>query len=174
MHTPRRTLPEKVASLVREWGGAALYANIEHEVDELRRDIRVLNLLSGNNIPCSFVHDRCVVPPGQLGTKQGKQYSVYGPWLKAWTAYVNSHSETLTRAPDPTANDKTVRDGPFARLFGAKPADELEGFECEDAREMKDYWPAGTDAALQASHASVRSTAFPLRLRRPDRSCSVS
>ncbi|KZW04074.1 hypothetical protein EXIGLDRAFT_737781 [Exidia glandulosa HHB12029] len=139
IHTPRRTLPEKVASLMAEWGAGTVYANIEHEVDELRRDLRLLALFPG----AKFVHDRCVVPPGQLETKQGKQYAVYGPWLKQWTP--------LERAADPTPNDRSVRDGPFKSFFGMKPVDVLEGFECEDAQEMEDYWPAGTDAALKAS-----------------------
>jgi deoxyribodipyrimidine photo-lyase len=53
-----------------------VYANIEYEVDELRRDIAVCKLAKDHRIITSFVHDKLVVEPGLLSTKQGKPYTV--------------------------------------------------------------------------------------------------
>lgn len=53
-----------------------LFANIEYEVDELRRDINVCNLANERDILPTFVHDKLVVEPGLLSTKQGKPYAV--------------------------------------------------------------------------------------------------
>ena len=75
-HKPRRTLPEKVISLLEEWHVKGLYANIEYEVDELRRDIRVCELGHKRGIGCSFVHDKLIVEPGILKTKEGRAYAV--------------------------------------------------------------------------------------------------
>ena len=53
-----------------------LFANIEYEVDELRRDITVCNLAKDNRILPHFFHDKLIVEPGLLSTKQGKPFSV--------------------------------------------------------------------------------------------------
>lgn len=53
-----------------------LFANIEYEVDELRRDIAVARLAHDNGILPTFVHDKLIVAPGLLSTKQGKPYTV--------------------------------------------------------------------------------------------------
>jgi deoxyribodipyrimidine photo-lyase len=53
-----------------------LFANIEYEVDELRRDITVCNLAKDKGILPNFLHDKLIVEPGLLSTKQGKPFSV--------------------------------------------------------------------------------------------------
>jgi deoxyribodipyrimidine photo-lyase len=53
-----------------------VFANIEYEVDELQRDITVSKLAHENGILPTFLHDKLVVEPGLLSTKQGKPYSV--------------------------------------------------------------------------------------------------
>jgi deoxyribodipyrimidine photo-lyase len=75
-HTPRKTLPDEVIKLARKWGAARLYANIEYEIDELRRDLRIVHLATMGNIRAEFFSDRCVVEPGALATKTGNQYAV--------------------------------------------------------------------------------------------------
>ena len=44
LHSKRRTLPSHVISLLQSGNAIRLFANIEYEVDELRRDITVCNL----------------------------------------------------------------------------------------------------------------------------------
>ncbi len=53
-----------------------MFANIEYEVDELRRDITVCSLAKERGILSTFVHDKLIVEPGSLSTKQGKPYTV--------------------------------------------------------------------------------------------------
>lgn len=60
-----------------------LFANIEYEVDEIRRDIAVCKLAKDNGILPTFVHDKLIVEPGLLSTKQGKPYTVRPCTLKA-------------------------------------------------------------------------------------------
>lgn len=75
-HSPRKTLPARVISLLSELKARHLFANIEHEVDELRRDIQVCELGKTAGVSCSFVHDKCIIAPGTVHTKEGKTYTV--------------------------------------------------------------------------------------------------
>lgn len=63
-----------------------LFANIEYEVDELRRDLRICELAQDGGINTTFIHDKLVVEPGVLSTKQGKPFTVcYYCFLIAYT-----------------------------------------------------------------------------------------
>jgi deoxyribodipyrimidine photo-lyase len=75
-HTPRRTIPSFVLSLLRTFKATHLYANIEYEVDELRRDIKICELAKAQGIKPVFCHDKCIVAPGIIETKEGKTYTV--------------------------------------------------------------------------------------------------
>jgi deoxyribodipyrimidine photolyase len=76
LHSKRRTLPSHVISLLQSVNATRLFANIEYEVDELRRDITVCNLAKDKGILPNFFHDKLIVEPGLLSTKQGKPFSV--------------------------------------------------------------------------------------------------
>lgn len=76
-HTPRTTLPARILSILSDWNAHHLFANIEYEIDELRRDIKVCELSRENGkIGCTFVHDKCIIEPGLVKTKEGKAYTV--------------------------------------------------------------------------------------------------
>ena len=69
-------MPARVVSLLSELQAKNLFANIEHEVDELRRDIQVCELSKIAGVSCSFVNDKCIIAPGMIKTKEGKTYTV--------------------------------------------------------------------------------------------------
>ncbi|KAG9086554.1 hypothetical protein FRC06_003028 [Ceratobasidium sp. 370] len=149
-HTPRKTLPEEIIKLVRKWGAARLYANIEYQVDELRRDLQIVHLATLGNIRVEFFSDRCVVEPGALATKSGNQYAVYTPWWKNWVATLAQDGSRLEESPPPTANDNSIRTHPkFSDLFESNVPESVEGFECHDREKMIELWPAGAEAAQQ-------------------------
>jgi deoxyribodipyrimidine photo-lyase len=77
-HTPRRTLPQRVMEFMNSINATHLYANMEYEVDELRRDIRTCQLARESRIHVSITHDKLLVKPGTLSTQQGKPYTVSG------------------------------------------------------------------------------------------------
>lgn len=66
-----------------------VYANIEYEVDELRRDIATVKKAREKGIEVVCVHDRLVVPPGKVLSKQGKPMSVYSPWQRGEPEYLS-------------------------------------------------------------------------------------
>lgn len=54
-----------------------MFANIEYEVDELRRDINLCEIANeAGKVSCTFIHDRCIVSPGDVRTKNGRGYTV--------------------------------------------------------------------------------------------------
>lgn len=76
-HDLRATLPERVMAILADWKVTQLFANVEYAVDELRRDIRVCELANqGGTVRCAFVHDKCIIAPGAVKTKEGRGYTV--------------------------------------------------------------------------------------------------
>lgn len=59
-----------------------VFANIEYEVDELRRDIAVVKKGRDKGIEVVCLHDKLVVPPGRVKSLQDKPYSVYSPFQR--------------------------------------------------------------------------------------------
>lgn len=137
-------------SLLNQWRVKKLYANIEYEVDELRRDIKICQLAKKDGIQCRFVHDKLVVEPGAVLTQQGKPYAVFSPFHRTWIDALNKHLEWIEEAPVPEPNPPSVREDPiFSPLFDSTVPDHVEGFECKDKELMTTVWPAGHDSAKQ-------------------------
>ncbi|PRP75200.1 hypothetical protein PROFUN_15963 [Planoprotostelium fungivorum] len=149
--TPRKTVPKEIISFCDEFNITKIYANIEYEVDELRRDAVVVHLARESGKAAFFVHDCIIVPPGMLLTKEGKPYSVYGPWFKKWVETVNENDNLLETSEDPEANDESVRkDKSLHSLFEEEIPSEVEGYECADAEKMAQLWPAGYHSARES------------------------
>lgn len=159
-------MPEKVIALLQEWKVTSLFANISYEVDELRRDLKTCQIGQQKDIRCSFIQDKLVVNPGILKTKEGNAYAVrattlttvislsslvkvYSPWQRKWLELLNKNLDWLYEAPEPQANDKSIRSSQYAHLFNSKIPEYVDGFQCNDRDKMVKFWPAGTEVALQ-------------------------
>ncbi|KAJ3558371.1 hypothetical protein NM688_g965 [Phlebia brevispora] len=161
-HSPRRTLPSRVVSLLSEFKAAHLYGNIEHEIDELRRDIQVCQLAKEASINCTLVHDKCIIAPGTVKTKEGKTYTVYSPFLRAWAPHLADEPDPLECASEVHANDPSVRSNPhIGKLFNCSIPNAVEGFELDehDAEIMRTCWPAGEKAAREMLDRFLRTKA---------------
>lgn len=85
----RKDVPRVLCEKLEEWGAAGLYANIEYEVDELRRDTEILERTrearekgEGWRGKVEFFKDFCIISPGELTTKvRGGRTSCSGHWL---------------------------------------------------------------------------------------------
>ncbi|KAA1084311.1 hypothetical protein PGT21_024094 [Puccinia graminis f. sp. tritici] len=158
---PRHQIPEKIIQLLSSWGASYLTANIEHEVDELRRDIQVLNLAREKNIGVDFLHDTCLVEPGKVLTKENKPYSVFGPWQRNWANLINSNlDEYIAAAEDCHPNDPSIKDVEILnQLFECHVPASLPGFElsAEDSKIMLENWKAGEQAAQELLNQFLNS-----------------
>ncbi|KAF9534204.1 DNA photolyase, FAD-binding/Cryptochrome [Crepidotus variabilis] len=150
-HSPRRNIPSFVLGWCETYGARALFANIEYEVDELRRDIQTCKLAIPKGIQVNLFHNKCVIEPGVLFTKQGKAYAVYSPYQRNWIATLNANLPYyLEECPMPTGNAGSVRSSEkFASLFDSPIPETVEGFELEDGdrRKMCEVHPAGEEVA---------------------------
>ncbi|KAI2465301.1 deoxyribodipyrimidine photo-lyase [Annulohypoxylon bovei var. microspora] len=145
----RREIPERILEFMEEWGASHLYANIEYEVDELRREAKMVRLCAEKGLAMVLFHDSCIVPPGALHTGAGKQYAVYSPWFRAWVTHIHSNPELLSPFDPPSKNTPAAREK-VAALFDCEIPDNLEHKRLseEDAERCHATWPAGEREAM--------------------------
>lgn len=86
VHSPKAA---KTAGIVvdaaRDLGCASLYWNDEYEVNESRRDERVRVLAREHGIATRSFTDQVVLDPRSIKTGEGRYYTVFTPFKKAWT-----------------------------------------------------------------------------------------
>ncbi|KAF5344091.1 hypothetical protein D9758_008838 [Tetrapyrgos nigripes] len=152
-HDVRKTLPSGVISFLKDLSCKSLHANIEYEVDELRRDIKVCELAKSSGISATFVHDKCIVEPGLVKTKENKAYAVYSPYQRNWLATLNDDvAHFLDESPKPNPNSEDVcKSKEFSHLFETPVPKSIPGFELddEDRKTMETVWPTGEDVAFE-------------------------
>ncbi|GAA5912336.1 hypothetical protein JCM6882_002564 [Rhodosporidiobolus microsporus] len=164
-HPKRKEIPRVLCEKLEEWGAVGLYANLEYEVDELRRDTEILHRTKearekgeGWAGKVEFFKDFCIVAPGELLTKQGKPYSVYSPFQRSWADLINKNlvDYVVQQNPPLNANDPSAREhAVLSPMFSHKIPTSIEGFELagdDEAERMKRLWPVGegvTDEILR-------------------------
>ncbi|KAK1991670.1 DNA photolyase [Colletotrichum falcatum] len=144
----RKAIPDKVADLMDQWGAGHLFANMEYEVDELRRDAKMVRMFADRGLSYEVLHDTCVVPPGQLTSGSGKQYAVYTPWFKAWVRHVHENLDLLELYDPPARNPSSARDR-FNSLFDSDiPADIADRkLDDEQKKRFRAIFPPGEHEA---------------------------
>lgn len=140
----RREVPASIVSLCEAWGSKHVFCNIEYEVDELRREERLVRLGLQKGIAFETVHDDVLVPPGRLTNGSGKQYSVYSPWYRSWVSHLHSHPDLLEDYAAPAMNSHKARDT-LSDLFEAPvPATpKTKRLTLEEEQKFSSLWPAG-------------------------------
>lgn len=140
----RRNVQGRITELLEEWGTKHMYTNMEYEVDELRREARMVSDLADKGISFEVLHDTCVVEPGKLVSGSGKQYSVYSPWYRSWMVHVQSNLELLDLFDAPEKNPKAARER-FKSLFQSEIPDAPSNktLTAEEKKRFRALWPAG-------------------------------
>lgn len=147
----RRNVIPHILQRCAEWGAKHLYCNIEYEVDELRREMKLMKKALDQDIAVNAIHDDVVVPPGDLTTGAGKQYSVYSPYYRNWVKHVHEHPHLLSESPRPSTNPNYTRKE-FKSLFdnsSIPSAPENKRLEPQDQKRLASLWPAGEHEALE-------------------------
>ncbi|OAA62163.1 DNA photolyase, FAD-binding/Cryptochrome [Cordyceps fumosorosea ARSEF 2679] len=144
----RAKIPARVLELLDSWGCNHLCTNLEYEVDELRRETKLLHLFAEKNKSFEAIHDTCVVPPGQLRSGSGNQYAVYTPWYRSWMAHIHSNLELLELHDAPPNNPASARNR-FQKLFDSKIPAAPKGKElsAEEKTRFNSLWPCGEHEA---------------------------
>jgi deoxyribodipyrimidine photo-lyase len=149
----RKSIPGRVFELLKEWDASHLYANVEYEVDELRREASLVRSLLEHGIAFEVTPDTCVVSPGELSSGTGKQYSVYSPWYRAWVSYVHSNLTLLDLFEPPGKNPDSARER-YSKIFESSipAAPPNKSLTDEERKRFKSMWPAGEHEAHDRLH----------------------
>ncbi|MDB6062337.1 MAG: phrB, partial [Verrucomicrobiaceae bacterium] len=70
-------------ALTKKLKCAAVFANREYAVNELRRDTTIKNKLTEENIRWRVFDDATLLPPGMVRTQQGQPFKVFTPFKRA-------------------------------------------------------------------------------------------
>jgi len=146
----RKNTGKRVMELMEKWGASHIFGNMEYEVDELRRDAGIVSMALKRNIDFTVVHDSVIAPPGVLVAKStGKPFMVFGPWFKAWAAYLHANPKYLDVFPPPTPNPKETC-AYYKDLFDCPipPCPEGKMLDPKEVEYVRSTWPPGEKEAL--------------------------
>lgn len=143
---------EKVMEFVKDNDVSHIYANIEYEVDELRRDIDLATKIQEeDDISFEVEHDQTVVTPGALTAGAGGPMKVFTPYHKAWLQTVKSDPSLLDTVPAPEGNEKKAAQE-FEKLIETKipslPEDKQFASKQEQDK-LRKLWPPGNEAGME-------------------------
>lgn len=131
-------VPGVVVAAARALGADAVFANAEYEVNERERDADTEAACAKARLRFELFHDQVVLPPDAVTTQQGRPYSVFTPFKKAWMAEV-ARRGGVAPLPAPAKqarasvhSDPTPTLGEFGLTSPIDPA----------------IWPAGEKAAI--------------------------
>jgi deoxyribodipyrimidine photo-lyase len=144
----RKSIPERILQLCKTWSASHLYTNIEYEVDELRRETKLVRSGLEKGISVNPVSDTCVVAPGELRTGSGGQFAVYSPWFRAWVAFLHSHPNHLKLYEPPSKNPSIAR-SKYKDIFESTipEAPENRKLNADELKRYRSLWPCGEQEA---------------------------
>ena len=128
---------EIVTKTAREHKCGAIFANREYEVNELKRDTAVEASCQDLAIEFHSFHDRVIVPPREIKTRQGAFYSVFTPYRKVWDTRA---LEFVKLMPKPRKQLEL-------KIKRSKVPTKIAGMDLSDFRE--DLWKPGEKVAAK-------------------------
>lgn len=141
-----------VLKFIRDNDISHVFGNFEYEVDELRRDIKVVkHVAKEENVSFEILHDQTVVEPGTIKSGSGGPMKVFTPYHKAWLATVANDPSLFDLVPSPEANDKSVATK-HKKLFEGKlpQLPENKQFENDEEKQrLRKLWPPGHEAGMK-------------------------
>ncbi|MEK6704075.1 MAG: deoxyribodipyrimidine photo-lyase [Planctomycetota bacterium] len=120
-----------------------VHANQEYEVDESRRDAGTRDELRAIGVELHLHHDQIALPPGEIRTGEGRFYTVFTPFRKAWLKRWHDRGGV---APLPAPRVQPA--------LGLKPSKVPHSLAAFASHVPPALWPAGE------THARTRLAAF--------------
>ena len=91
------TVPKQLVDLAKKHKCDGLFFNREYEINELRRDRAAAKACQAAGISVNRFHDRIIVPPREISTKEDRFYSVFTPYRKVWETKALDFTEPLPK-----------------------------------------------------------------------------
>ena len=130
-------LPKKIVALATKHECDGLFLNREYEVNEIRRDDQVATACDLAGIAVQRFHDRVIIPPKEIATKDDRFYKVFTPYRKIWDTKLLDAMDVL---PAPK-KQKSLTIEPDSVPTGVK------GFK--SSADIDALWPAGEQEAAR-------------------------
>lgn len=146
-----------ITAFIKDQSVSNMFANYEYEIDELRRDIKLLKDAKDHDYQVSLRHDQTVMEPGTMLTGTNKPMKVFTPYHQAWLGEVKDDPSLLDIVAAPSKQPGKKSD--LKNLFDSKvpsPPKEKQ-FASKDERErMRKLWPAGHDAGMKRMNEFIQ------------------
>jgi len=141
--------PKLLLNLAKEHGCDKLYFNRQYELNERIRDEAVLDAFQDASLETETFLDRIMFEPGDLRTGEGKYYSVFSPFFKAWQKAILDDTDRLDPIKLPDTQLAMVSEpDPIPDAFPGY-ADEPLLLDPPDGFDPDSLWPAGEHAAAK-------------------------
>jgi deoxyribodipyrimidine photo-lyase len=124
-------VPSAICKLAKKHDCGDMFLNREYEVNERKRDEAVVRSAGAVNIGVHRFHDRVIVPPSEIKTKDDRFYSVFTPYRKRWDKIAVDFGKVQAQP----SKQKPVDIQP------TRVPDHVDGFEFSDL--PTDLWPSG-------------------------------
>jgi deoxyribodipyrimidine photo-lyase len=135
-------IPSMVVESARENMCSDVFVNREYEVDESRRDETTADLMRAYGLGFHSFHDLVAMDPASIRTGEGRFFSVFSPFRKAWLRRWNELGGVdLFPTPEP-CKPTGIEASPVPM--------KVAGFE---SKVPADLWPAGERSAQKALKA---------------------
>ena len=119
---------------------SGVFFNIEYEINERRRDIEFKRWCREQHIAVNQYHDQCVIPPGEVLTKQGQPFKVFTPFKRAWIA--KAEGRVSVPLPQPEQRSAAIQQA-LTDLIQAQ-------IKTADIKQVLDpLWPVNEDEGHQ-------------------------
>ena len=128
-------LPKKIVALATKQQCGSLFFNREYEVNEVRRDDSVATACDTAGIAVQRFHDRVIIPPKEISTKEGRFYCVFTPYRKVWDTKLLDRMEVLP----PPKKQKSLG------IKADSVPTSVKGFK--SSADIDALWPAGEQEA---------------------------
>ncbi len=167
VHAPRFSdAPAAITKLAREHGCDLLHFNREYEINERRRDDAVVAACAKAGIRSQAHHDQVLLPPGEVRTGEGKFYTVFSPFKRAYYKLLEERGlgESDSRATGGVARvlPKPARQAPTGIAPSPIPS-AIDGFTTTIPASR---WPAGEHAARKRLQLFIDTAVGTYKSRR--------
>ena len=146
----RAKIVPTAASFLSDNNVSHVFANYEYEVDELRRDTKLVEGCKGNHL-VTLYHDQTVMEPGTMTTGSGGPMKVFSPYHRAWLEEIKESPDLLDTVPPPQKVEQSISKQ-ISSLFGSRIplAPENKQFaSTADRDRIRKLWPAGHSAGMK-------------------------
>lgn len=139
---------ELISRLAIEIGVSSVHLNKEYELNEVKRDELLSELLRSEKVDVQAVDDKCIYSPGLIKNKQGDYFKVFTPFKRAYLARLYQSSFKVNK-PSKVAQPVTMIESRLVELFDENVV------QFDYPREPSGAYPVSRDAILNRLRAFV-------------------